>query len=52
MTRSEWKGNSDHPYRTAPYNVQSVPAILLFDGDEVIFQIEDLSDFFSDSKMN
>ena len=21
VTRSEWKGNSDHPYRQAPYNV-------------------------------
>ena len=52
VERSEWKGNSDHPYRQDPFNVQSVPAILLFEGETELHRAEELSDFIDNDVMN
>ena len=46
VTREEWRGNADHPYRKHPhFRVSGVPTMLLFEGDQEMTRAENLDDF-------
>ena len=51
VTKEEWKHNEEHPYRKEPFNVQSVPAMLLFEGAEIVYSIYNYTDFKDEAKM-
>ena len=42
VTRDEWSGNVEHPYRKAPFGAQGVPTVVLFEGTNALHKVDDL----------
>ena len=42
VTRDEWRGNVEHPYRKAPFGAQGVPTVVLFEGTNALHKVDDL----------
>ena len=44
VTRDEWKGNAEHPFRTHPQlGCKGVPTIIVFEKDEQLVKVDDHS---------
>ena len=52
VTREEWRGNAAHPYRHHPYNAGGVPTMVLFDGSNALFKIDEQAQFADEGFMN
>ena len=48
VTRAEWRGNAEHPYKKHPIlQVAGVPTLLLCKGDTVMCRADDLDEHFA-----
>ena len=52
VTREEWRGNQDHPFRQAPFGAGGVPCMLLLEGNNVLHKVEDLGQFHDQDLMD
>ena len=52
VTREEWRGNTGHPYRQAPYGAQGVPTVIRFEGKQALYKVDELDQFQDQDAMN
>ena len=52
VTRDEWRGNADHPYRQPPFGAQGVPTMVLFEGTNKLHAVDDLEQFGDNDLMD
>eukprot|EP00806_Schmidingerella_arcuata_P007518 Macronucleus_7890.p1 GENE.Macronucleus_7890~~Macronucleus_7890.p1 ORF type:complete len:128 (+),score=45.41 Macronucleus_7890:1-384(+) len=52
VTRDEWRGNTAHPYRQPPYGAQGVPTIVLYEGRNALYRVDDLEQFTDSDAMD
>ena len=52
VTRDEWRGNTEHPYRKAPFGAQGVPTVILYDGQNSLHKVDDLDQFADNDLMD
>ena len=52
VTRAEWIGHPEHPYRHAPFNAGGVPCMVLFEGAQPLFKLDDVNQFHDQDVMD
>merc|ERR1712086_1112641 len=45
VTRDEWSGNAAHVYRQPPFDAQGVPTMILYEGSNALYKVDELEAF-------
>ena len=52
VSREEWSGNAAHPFRQPPFGAQGVPTMVLYEGTNALYKVDDLEAFADSDQMD